>query len=216
MREIVKFQKDNRLVADGILGPITANKIMQVAGIKNDQHLAHFLGQVAHETNGFKSSVESLNYSVSGLKKTFRHYRRNPFLATLHGRKRGQKANQVEIANAVYSDRNRSRSYKLGNIFEGDGWKYRGRGAIMITGRSNYNAFFEWLGISIRTNPDLVATKYYWQTAVWFFSVNNIWKYCYEVNDDTIRLVTKKINGGYNGYDHRKNLTYLFYRIAKR
>lgn len=216
MSQIVNFQKKHGLYPDGILGPLTANKMQVVFNIKTDEALAHFLGQLAHETNNFKAKVESFNYRVQTLKDTFSFYRRNPGLADLHGRKRGQKARGEIIANLVYDDKNRSSSFKLGNTLTGDGWRFRGRGAIMITGRANYTEFFRWKCLPINTDPGLVATLYYWDAAIWFFETRNIWKYTDTVSNYNIALITKIINGGDNGLQHRKDLTYHFYKVAKR
>lgn len=212
--KIVEFQKNNGLVADGIIGRNTMNKMMDVFKIDSIESTAHFVGQLAHETANFKKSVESLNYSVSGLISTFSFMRKNPLYAKKYGRINGvQKADQVAIANLVYDDANRSPKYKLGNVEPGDGWKFRGRGAIMITGRNNYEAFFKWLGLCVDTDPDLVESKYYWETALWFFEKNKVWWHTNAVTFFNCKMVTKIINGGDNGLSHRWNLTEQYYSI---
>lgn len=210
--KLAQFQHDHGLVPDGIMGPITLKKGREIFNIKSDEATAHFFGQLAHETNNFKSSVESLNYSVTGLQRTFLFYRKNPSLARKHGRSGARKADQQAIANNVYNDANRGKRYKLGNTQPGDGWRFRGRGSIMITGRNNYEAFFTWMGLPKDTNPDLVATKYYWEAALWFFEVNRIWWHTGNVTERSIVTVTKLINGGVNGLNHRRSLTLKYYR----
>ncbi|MDC7994451.1 peptidoglycan-binding protein [Altibacter sp. HG106] len=213
MNRIIAFQHNNRLVADGIIGPATLGKMKEVFNIGQNIALAHFLGQLAHETASFTRNEESLNYSVSGLMKTFLFYRRNPDLARLHGRAPGQSAKQEDIANTVYADENRGRGYKLGNVHPGDGWKFRGRGAIMITGRSNYELFFKWENLPADTDPNLLATKYYWRTALWFFERNDVWRHCGQISLPNVKRVTKLINGGYNGLSHRYNLTRMYHAL---
>ena len=212
MKAIIEFQENNCLVPDGIIGRNTLNKMKSIFKIKSKASFAHFIGQLAHETNNFKSSIESLNYSSKGLVGTFRYYREHPALAREHGRVGAKAANQELIANSVYNDANRSSKYKLGNIHPGDGWKFRGRGAIMITGRNNYEAFFKWMKLPIDTDPGTVESKYYWDAAKWFFKVNKIWKHTEEITDENIMIVTKKINGGVNGYNHRRLLTNKYFK----
>ena len=217
MKRIAEFQKKHGLTADGIIGRTTLTKFKEVFRIPSDAAVAHFIGQLHHESNGFKQGVESLNYSVSGLKKTFKFYRNHPELAQRHGRiKSVQKANQEAIANNVYADANRSKRFKLGNINPGDGWRFRGRGAIMITGRNNYMAFFKWLNVPLTTDPDHLAGKYFWHTALWFFKANNIWNHCNAVSTSNIEKVTRLINGGINGLRHRTELTIKYFRMLVR
>lgn len=213
-RKIVEFQKANRLVSDGIIGKNTLLKMKEVFKIVNEESVAHFVGQLAHETNHFSRDTESLNYSVEGLKATFSFFRKNPHLAQQYGRISGvQNANQEAIANLVYDDANRSANYKLGNTQPGDGWKFRGRGGIQLTGRSNYEAFFKWKGISINTNPDLVATVYFWDPALWFFERNKVWWHTGSVTYNACKNVTKLVNGGDNGLADRWRLTEKYYNI---
>src|SRR5574344_29719 len=139
------FQNKHGLVADGIFGKNTARKIAEVYKIKNP---AQFFGQVADESGGFTLSTESLNYSAKRLLQVFPKY----FNLTNVNRY----ANKAQdIANRVYGGR-------MGNVNANDGWYFRGRGAIQLTGRNNYKAFEKWLGLKnneIMLNPDLVATK---------------------------------------------------------
>ena len=212
MNIIFDFQKKHSLNPDGLIGKNTLKKMKKIFKIKSKESFAHFIGQLAHETNNFKSTSESFNYSVKGLINTFSYYKKHKHLAREHGRTGAKKANQELIANTVYNDSNRSSKYKLGNVQPGDGWKFRGRGSIMITGRSNYEAFFRWMKLPIDTDPGTVESLYYWDAAKWFFKVNNIWKHTNEVNDVSILKITKMINGGVNGLSHRKALTYKFYK----
>lgn len=170
----------------------------------NAFELAHFLGQCDHESNGFKVKEENLNYSANGLlnifpkyftKKTAEQYARKP----------------QSIANHVYGNR-------MGNGDEksGDGWKFRGRGYIQLTGKNNYASFSKFIGEDCVSNPDLVATKYPFESALWFFKTNNIFSLCKDVSDATILAVTKKINGGINGLADRNAKTKKYYSEIKK
>lgn len=171
----------------------------------------HFLSQCAHESQNFTRLTENLNYSYEGLLKTFKKYF-TPITAA-------ECAHQPEkIANIVYGGR-------LGNTEPGDGWKFRGRGCLQITGRENYHAFQNMLWVQqnelseddfniILGNPDIVATDYALLSATWFFDKNNIWDICDEGNDNlTIRKVTRRINGGFVGLDERIKLFRKFESI---
>ena len=131
--------------------------------LNTKERLALFLGQVKAEIyirkDGTIRTRESLDYSVASLMRTFSYFRRNPHLATRLGRKRGQRASQVEIANIAYMDRNRSKKYKLGNVKDGDGYLYRGAGILQSTGRENIGLDLSTIhfktGIIITLNAEL-------------------------------------------------------------
>lgn len=192
---------------DGGFGPMTANAIADYYKWSTEQ-AAHLLGQVVHESGSFSIVTENLNYSADRLQKVFgtRYFR------TKEDAKACERQPE-KIANIVYNDRYRSEKGKLGNVMEGDGWKFRGRGFLQCTGRNNYQAFAREMKLpEIMTNPDLVATDYAMESAIWFFNRNNLWKICDEgVSDDIIKRLTKRINGGYNGLDHRKKETLKIY-----
>jgi putative chitinase len=171
--------------------------------IDNDRELAHFLAQLHHESAGFKRVSESLNYSVDGLLKTFGRNRISAEDCARYGRTKGRAANQVMIATKVYGGEwGRA---KLGNIFQGDGYKFRGRGLIQTTGRSNYAATSHGLfgneslvddPTPLETNPTLIA-----RAAAWFWKSRNCDKAA--ARDDIVG-VTRAINGGLNGIDDRQ------------
>jgi putative chitinase len=154
--------------------------------------MAHFLSQVSHESGNFRVTVENLNYSLDGLKKVFpRYFPGN--LADTYTRK------PQLIANRVYANR-------MGNGSEssGDGWNYRGRGYIQLTGKNNYSLFSTSIGEDCVTNPDLVASKYAMISAGWFFFVNNINTISDAGSDtNTITRVTRAVNGGTIGLNDR-------------
>ncbi len=162
--------------------------------INTDLRVAHFLAQCAHESGGFKRVLENLNYSAKGLEGTFGTRKHFPNgLAQQYHRK------PEAIANHVYQNRMGN-----GNEASGDGWKFRGKGYIQLTGHDNHKAFGDSIGIDLVENPDLVASKYPLLSAAWFFYENNIIKMADEgATDLVVKKITKKVNGGYNGLEDR-------------
>ena len=156
--------------------------------------LAHFLAQCHHESNGFRVVEENLNYSAKGLLKTFPKYFNEKSAEEYEH-------NKVRIASRVYANR-------MGNGDEEsqDGWLYRGRGYIQLTGKDNYAAFNDRLPEDIVSNPDLVATKYPMLSAAWFWDKNKINDVIDDDNEASICDVTKKVNGGLNGLEDRMQL----------
>lgn len=162
---------------------------------------AHFLAQIGHESNGLKSVTESLNYSVDGLLKTFSRSRISEADAKKYGRTATQSANQLMIANTVYGGEWGLKN--LGNSQSGDGFKFRGRGLIQITGRSNYEALENALKFDLVSRPErlaednlisAMAAAYFWHSR----NLNGL------ADMDDILSITKRINGGTNGLDDRK------------
>lgn len=193
------YQKDKGLVPDGIVGKNTI-KAMQKDFRVNSLQISYFLGQIAHETANFKYNTENLNYSAKGLRSVFRKYF-TVSQAELYQRK------PEKIANRVYANRMGN-----GNEQSGDGWKYRGRGAIQLTGKSNYKAFSKWVGDeTILDNPDIVATKYYIDSAMYYFMVNKLFDNINGLDYETCKRITKRVNGGYNGLEDRWNKTKYYY-----
>ena len=192
------------VTADGAFGPGTMKKAMEFYKL-TPVRAAHFFAQTAHETGGFKLFSENLNYSADGLSKIFGKY----FPGNLEA---SYARNPEKIANRVYASR-------MGNGDEasGDGWKYRGRGALQLTGKDNYAAFAKYLNKpEIMTNPDLVATEYAFESAMFFFDKNKLWSICDQgVNDAAILALTKRINGGTHGLDDRNQKTKKYYEFVK-
>jgi putative chitinase len=170
------------------------------------ERAAHFFAQTNHESGGFLKFSENLNYGAKGLRGIFGKYFPTDQMAVAYERK------PEKIANKVYGGR-------MGNGPEssGDGWKYRGRGALQLTGKDNYKALATYLGKpEILTNPDLVATDYIFESAIWFFDKNKLWDICDKgVSDATILAITKKINGGTHGLDDRSAKTKKYYNLLK-
>lgn len=198
------LQERAGVTADGAFGPGTLKAAMTLFKL-TPVRAAHFFAQTAHETGGFKAFSENLNYSAQGLQGIFGKY----FPGTLEE----SYARQPEkIANRVYASR-------MGNGDEasGDGWKYRGRGALQLTGKANYEAFAKYLGKpEIVTNPDLVATTYAFESAMFFFDKNKLWDICDKgVSKETILALTKRINGGTHGLADREEKTFKYYGYVK-
>ena len=229
---VKKWQADNGLTADGIVGEgtwakmfgekqlitepstpivnagplklenlkghipdVVIDQIPDVAkkfNITNPLRLAHFLAQCGHESAGFKAIQENLNYSADGLKKIFPKY----FPGNLA---EGYAKNPEKIASKVYGSR-------MGNGDETtkEGYKFRGRGYIQLTGKDNYTKFAKFIGEDTVGNPDLVATKYPLASAAFFFDSNKLWDICDKGADDaTVTAVTKRVNGGTIGLADR-------------
>lgn len=155
--------------------------------------LAHFLAQAGHESGGFKAVNENLNYGAKGLLGIFKKYFPTEEKAKLYERK------PEKIANLVYGGR-------MGNGPEasGEGYKFRGRGYIQLTGKDNYTAFAKAINEDVVANPDLVATKYPLASAAWFFHKNGLHKIADEgATDAIVTKVTKRVNGGTIGLADR-------------
>lgn len=168
------------------------NKCFDKYSINTPERQACFLAQVMHESGGFKFLSENLNYSANALMRTWSS--RFPDIDTAE-----KYANNPEkIANKVYAGR-------MGNIEEGDGWKYRGRGLIQLTGRENYANFGLNAGVDVLSNPDLLATpEYATLSAGWYWNKRNLNELADKMD---IEGITKKINGGTLGLEDRKART---------
>jgi putative chitinase len=155
--------------------------------------LAHFLAQAGHESGGFRAVNENLNYGAKGLRGIFGKYFKDDATAKAHERK------PEKIANVVYANRMGN-----GNTASGEGWKFRGRGYIQLTGKDNYTAFGKAIKEDITSNPDLVATQYALLSAAWFFHKNGLHKIADQgATDAVVTLVTKRVNGGTIGLADR-------------
>ena len=192
------------VTADGAFGPGTMKKAMEFYKL-TPVRAAHFFAQTAHETGGYKLFSENLNYSAEGLQGIFGKY----FPGNLEA---SYARNPEKIANRVYASR-------MGNGDEasGDGWKFRGRGALQLTGKDNYSAFAKYLQKpEIMTHPDLVATEYSFESAMFFFDKNKLWEICDKgINDAAILALTKRINGGTHGLADRSEKTKKYYEYVK-
>jgi putative chitinase len=206
MRFLQNFQKQYNLPISKKLDKQTLEKIQEVLKITNINNLAHFIGQVHHETGGFNSGRESLNYSVNALLSTFGRHRISESDARRFGRTSEKSANQQEIANIIYGgDWGRK---NLGNTQPNDGWLFRGNGSIQLTGRSNHQAFANSVNDqSIMTNPDIIMDKFYFESGKFFFDRNNLWRFCNNVDANSILTLSRAVNiGNHNSTAQPKGL----------
>lgn len=165
-------------------------------GITTERRVAHFLSQCAHESAGFKRLEENLNYSAKALRAVFGRYFGEP-----PKRDAEEYHRQPEmIANYVYMDE--FRKYKMGNVNEGDGWLFRGRGLKQLTGRDNYTKFGASVDMTAEEAAEYVATPAgAIESACWFWDANNL----NDIADgDDVKRMTKKINGGTIGLEDRQ------------
>lgn len=201
---IKKYQADNGLLPDGILGKKTLQHLKTKLNVESDESMAHLIGQIAVESACFTTSKENLQYSSTGLLKTFKKYFKTE-ADTL-----GYVKNPIKIASKVYANR-----FGNGSEITQDGWKYSGKGGIQLTFKANYEAFGAILGVDVVKNPDLVATDYFFEVAKWFFDHNKIWTLTKSVDKESIINVSKKVNGGLHGIDERIEQTIKYYKILK-
>jgi putative chitinase len=196
----LKLEKLKGHIPDAVIAqiPDTASKF----GIDTPLKLAHFLAQCGHESGGFRVTSENLNYSAQGLKNIFPKY----FPGNLS---ESYARNPQKIASKVYGGR-------MGNGPEstGEGYKFRGRGYIQLTGKDNYTLFGKSINEDISSNPDLVSTKYPLLSAAWFFSKNCL-KKCVDDSNATVTSVTKCVNGGTIGLPDRLKHFKEYYELLK-
>jgi putative chitinase len=186
-----KIERLKGHIPDAVIAqiPETAAKF----GINTPLRLAHFLAQCGHESAGFRAVQENLNYSAKGLNGIFRKYFPTEASAASYAR------NPAKIAAKVYGGR-------MGNGAEatGEGYKFRGRGYIQLTGKDNYRAFGSAIGEDMTAAPDKVATHYPLLSAAWFFSKNGLHKLADEGSSDAVvTKITKRVNGGTIGLPDR-------------
>jgi putative chitinase len=198
----IKLEKLKGHVPDAVIAQIPG--IITKFNCNTPLRLAHFLAQCGHESGNFKAVSENLNYSAKGLLGTFGKYF-NATTAAQYERK------PEMIASRVYGNR-------MGNGDEAskEGFKFRGRGYIQLTGKSNYTAFTKFIGEDCVANPDLVATKYPLASAAFFFDSNKLWSICDKgATDADVTAVTKRVNGGTIGLADRIKHFKEFYSLLK-
>jgi len=187
----LKLEKLKGHIPDAVIAqiPDTAAKFQ----INTPLRLAHFLAQCGHESGGFRATQENLNYSAKGLNGIFKKYFPTEAAAKAYERQ------PAKIASKVYGGR-------MGNGPEstGEGYKFRGRGYIQLTGKENYTAFGKSINEDILSNPDKVAANYALLSAAWFFNKNGLHKMADEgASDLVVTKITKRVNGGTIGLADR-------------
>jgi putative chitinase len=213
MNPVAVFQKANGLVSDGKIGPKTFIKMAQVWRISYVQ-LVHFLAQTHHESQAFSVLVESFAYrTAERLALIFR----SPFDLD-----KDKKVDPEEIefakkflgrpvatANYVYANRMGN-----GNEASGDGWKHRGQGPIMLTGKEDQYAFSDWIkDPTIKQNPNLISEKYAFESAIYFFTKKGIWVMASDLKQSTTEKISIKVNGGSNGLKERIDLVSQYSKL---
>ena len=188
---------------DGSFGPNTARAIVKHYELSPERG-AHLLGQGVHESGSFKLTKENLNYSVEAMMRVWPS--RFPTKESAEPYAKNPKA----LAENVYFGR-------MGNDSKEKASLYIGRGFLQLTGFNNVRSFASDMRLpEVMDDPTLLEKEYAMDTAIWFFKKNNLWKICDEgVSDSVIRKLTKKINGGYTGLDHRIKETKKIYEWVK-
>jgi len=177
--------------------------VMENFGVNTPLRLAHFLAQCGHESGGFRLTQENLNYSAKGLMGTFKKYFPTQALADAYARQ------PQKIANKVYGGR-------MGNGLEasGEGYKFRGRGYIQLTGKQNYTAFDLAVEDDILANPDLVSSKHALSSAAWFWKKNGLSLIADTGSSaEVVTKITKRVNGGTIGLPDRIKHFKEFYEL---
>jgi putative chitinase len=197
----LKLEKLRGHIPDAVIAqiPDTASKF----AINTPLRLAHFLAQCGHESGGFRATQENLNYSAKGLTGTFKKYFPTESAATPYAK------NPLKIASKVYGGR-------MGNGPESsqEGYKFRGRGYIQLTGKENYTSFGKSINEDICSNPDKVASSYALLSAAWFFSKNGLHKMADEGSSDAVvTKITKRVNGGTIGLSDRIKHFKEYYKL---
>jgi putative chitinase len=192
----------------GHVPQVVIDSIPEVAskfGINTPLRVAHFLAQCGHESGGFRVTSENLNYSAKGLAGIFKKYFPTEAAATPYARQ------PQKIANKVYANRMAN-----GSEASGDGYKFRGRGYIQLTGRDNYTQFGKAIGEDIASNPDKVSSQYALLSAAWFWSKNGLNKLADGgATDTTVTSITKRVNGGTIGLaDRIKHFKEYYHLLA--
>lgn len=179
------------------------NTHMAECQINTPERVCHFLATIAVESSELRAVEENLNYSAEGLRKTFGKYFKTMAVA------RSYERHPQQIANRVYANR-----YGNGNEASGDGWRFRGRGLIQYTFRSNYREYSKWCGYDVEKQPELLALpKGAARSACHYYQAHG----CNELADGggmdaVFRAIRKKVNGGTNGLEAVK----LYYQRAKK
>lgn len=191
------IQKHVGAIQDGIIGNETLSKFRQKYGISKAM-TAHFFGNIDHESGGFRIVRENMNYSASRLLQVFPKYFTKETAA--------QYAHKTElIGNRVYGGR-------MGNAPD-EGYKFRGRGFLQTTGRNNYTRLGDFLGVDLIKSPDLVATKYPLESAIFFFQSNKLFHLVNDISELSIQKVRRRVNGGINGINDVRNKVHKYYNL---
>lgn len=172
------------------------NELLPKYNITNKERIAAFIAQTAHESANFTALSENLNYSADGLARTWPNRFAVPKTTTPNLLAKSIQRNPEAIANHVYGNRMGN-----GNVESGDGWKFRGRGLIQLTGKENYTRFSKVIDKTLDQTIVYLETKEgAVESACWFWNNNNLNALA---DKQDMTTITKRINGGLNGFDDR-------------
>ncbi len=209
MNPLQQLQQNSGVKPDGDFGKITFLAATKYLKITTLQRGAHFFAQVGHETGNFDIYLENLNYrsaeSLATVFKTDFDLNKDHVISPQELEFAKKYVGKPEaIANFVYANQNGN-----GDEKSGDGWKFKGRGALQLTGRANYLLFSQFIkDPEVMTNPDLVATKYAFESAMFYFTRFGLWKECDKgFGIPTITKISKLVNGSNKGLQERIQLT---------
>lgn len=196
---IKELQKSVGAAPDGVIGRETLTKFAAKFG-RNRVQTIHFFANIHHESGGFTIVRENMNYTAPRIMEIFGVGKHSANVTVPEaGRLAGK---PYELSERVYGLGNPRKAAELGNTKTGDGWKYRGGGALQCTGGFDYKRYG---GQELYDNPDLIGeSAYYFTTAVREFDAKNIWAKAKDLSEESIRSVCKAVNGGYNGLDDRR------------
>jgi putative chitinase len=185
MNYLQKYQAAHGLDPDGKIGNKTAAVMIQDLDIDSTSHFAYFIAQVQHESANFTAGRENMNYSAAALKKMFGKYFKGLGVAKYA-------RNPEKIANRIYACRMGN-----GDDGSGDGWKYRGGGGLQLTGKDNYAAYFDSVGLPEDSDPDIISEpEHYFKSAKFFFDENDLWRICGAQSNECTSRLSKAINLG--------------------
>lgn len=199
-------------IPDNVLNMLPG--VVEKGQINTPLRMAHFLAQTGHESGGFKRLEENLMYSdpnrISQIFKFDFDQNKNRVIDPAELEKAKSLAKKPkELANFVYANQNGN-----GNEASGDGYNFRGRGYIQLTGRANYKAFSDFIGENCVANPDLVATKYPLASAAWFFTKKNLHKIADKgATKEVVTEISKLVNGGTIGLEDRIKHFNEYYKL---
>lgn len=187
---------------DGDLGNETLTRFQCHFNAPTKAIVAHFFGNMAHESGNFSIVEESMYYTTIGaLRNTWPSRFKTDSLAAQYLR------SPEKLGNFVYGGR-------MGNA-QNEGYKYRGRGWMQLTGKEMYELFSKWIGEDCVANPALVATKYPLESAVFMFNQKRLWNLVKSISDEDIKVIRRRVNGGLIGIDKVIPLVKQFYNMMK-
>jgi putative chitinase len=211
-KSVKEWQTKHGLTPDGIVGPTTLEKMGITSVIKEDIHISPVVGLSIEKLKGKVPDSVLSQIPDTAIKFNITTNLRLAHFLSQCAHESGNWKYRLEIASGkAYEGRK-----DLGNIHEGDGVRFKGRGYIQLTGRGNYGRFSKFIGEDCVENPDLVANKYPLASAAFFFDSNKLWTICDKGFDDaTVTSVTKRVNGGTNGLSDRLKHFKVYHNLLK-